>query len=259
MVVDFINKNNSDQISPSWKAVCCATQSKCLVQAQPDNKYLIRTTKSITLPPFSTTSIKGSTKLRSHGMRFNLIAEPSDCAQLPASVQCAPTYCILEPDTNRVAVGLKNISAKTITIPSRVVVGKLQQARMVPDDKTSKSNQGLIGQKGGSWILDQLNLEGLDTWTGEQQQSARFLLVDSADVFSHSNLDLGKCDIIKHAIKITDPQSLSPWASAVVLVRKKDGGLRFCIDLCKLNNRTIKDGYSLPRIEDTLDCLHGAV
>ena len=45
----------------------------------------------------------------------------------------------------------------------------------------------------------------------------------------------------------------------MVLVRKKDGGLRFCIDLRKLNNRTVKDGYSLPRIEDTPDCLHGAV
>ena len=54
-------------------------------------------------------------------------------------------------------------------------------------------------------------------------------------------------------------RSFSPWASAVVLVRKKDGGLRFCIDLRKLNNTTVKDGYSLPRIEDTLDCLHGAV
>ena len=54
-------------------------------------------------------------------------------------------------------------------------------------------------------------------------------------------------------------RSFSPWASAVVLVRKKDGGLRFCIYLCKLNNRTVKDGYSLPRIEDTLDCLHGVV
>ena len=54
-------------------------------------------------------------------------------------------------------------------------------------------------------------------------------------------------------------RSFSPWASAVVLVRKKDGGLRFCIDLRKLNNRKIKGGYSLPRIEDTLDCLHGAV
>ena len=53
-------------------------------------------------------------------------------------------------------------------------------------------------------------------------------------------------------------RSFSPWASAVVLVRKKDGGLRLCIDLRKLNNRTIKDGYALPRIDDTLDCLHGA-
>ena len=50
-------------------------------------------------------------------------------------------------------------------------------------------------------------------------------------------------------------RSFSPWASAVVLVRKKDGGPRFCIDLCRLNRRTVKDGYSLLRIEDTLDCL----
>ena len=54
-------------------------------------------------------------------------------------------------------------------------------------------------------------------------------------------------------------RSFGPWASTVVLVRKKDGGLRFCINLCKLNNRTIKDGYSLPRVEDNLECLHGAV
>ena len=111
-----------------------------------------------------------------------------------------------------------------------------------------------------------------------------------SDVFSQNDLDLGKCNILKHAIKVAYPQhfkeryrriqphlydevknhlqemfevgairrSFSPWASEV-LVRKKDGGLRFCINLCKLNNRTIKDGYSLPRIEDTLDCLHGVV
>ena len=53
-------------------------------------------------------------------------------------------------------------------------------------------------------------------------------------------------------------ESKSPWASAVVLVRKKDGSLRFCIDLRKLNSRTVKDAYSMPRIEETLDCLNGA-
>ena len=52
--------------------------------------------------------------------------------------------------------------------------------------------------------------------------------------------------------------SNSPWTSAVVLVRKKDGSLQFCIDLKRMNACTIKDVYSLPHIDETLDCLGGA-
>ena len=51
---------------------------------------------------------------------------------------------------------------------------------------------------------------------------------------------------------------LVPWASPVILVCKKDGSLRFCIDLRKLNNTMIKDVQSLPGTEDSLDCLDGA-
>ena len=51
--------------------------------------------------------------------------------------------------------------------------------------------------------------------------------------------------------------SNSPWSSAVVLVQKKDGKLQFCINLQKLNARTIKDAYSLHRIDEALDCLNG--
>ena len=46
-------------------------------------------------------------------------------------------------------------------------------------------------------------------------------------------------------------RSTGPWASPIVLVCKKDGGLRFCIDLRKLINKTIEDAQSLPRIEDS--------
>ena len=53
-------------------------------------------------------------------------------------------------------------------------------------------------------------------------------------------------------------KSHSLWANAVVLVQKKDGGLRFCIDLRKLNNWTVKDAYSLPQIDKTLDSLQGS-
>ena len=48
------------------------------------------------------------------------------------------------------------------------------------------------------------------------------------------------------------------WASAVVLVQKKDGSLRFCIDLRKLNNQTVKDAYSLSQTDETLDSLQGS-
>ena len=52
--------------------------------------------------------------------------------------------------------------------------------------------------------------------------------------------------------------SLSPWCNAMMLVRKKDGGLHFCIDFCKLNARTKKDYYPLPQIQEVIESLMSA-
>ena len=52
--------------------------------------------------------------------------------------------------------------------------------------------------------------------------------------------------------------SQSVWSNAVVLVRKKDGSLWFCIDFCHLNAHTKKDSYPLPRTQEALESLVGA-
>ena len=53
-------------------------------------------------------------------------------------------------------------------------------------------------------------------------------------------------------------QSNSPWASPIVLVKKKDGKFRFCVDYRKLNAATKRDAHPLPRIDDLLDSLQGS-
>ncbi|KAL2099655.1 hypothetical protein ACEWY4_004049 [Coilia grayii] len=64
------------------------------------------------------------------------------------------------------------------------------------------------------------------------------------------NIQLLEADIIR--------ESCSPYASPIVLVRKKDGSPRLCVDYRQLNSRTRKDAFPLPRIEETLDALSGA-
>ncbi len=116
------------------------------------------------------------------------------------------------------------------------------------------------------------------------------LLVEFHDVFSLDDFDLGKTSLVKHQINLTDetpikirhrrvPPSMfdavrqhlkdmlacgvirpskSPWSFPTVLVRKKDGSLRFCLDFRALNNKTIRDSYQLPRIDESMDALVGS-
>ncbi|UYV61067.1 K02A2.6-like, partial [Cordylochernes scorpioides] len=52
--------------------------------------------------------------------------------------------------------------------------------------------------------------------------------------------------------------SSSPWAFPVILVRKRDGNWRYCVDYRKLNSITVKDVYPIPRIDDVMDTLQGS-
>ena len=66
-------------------------------------------------------------------------------------------------------------------------------------------------------------------------------------------------DLVADMLKrgIVEPSN-GPWSLPIVLVKKKDGTTRFCVDFRKVNDLTKKDAHPLPRIDDTLDTLGGA-
>ena len=154
----------------------------------------------------------------------------------------------------------------------------------------STNSQPKLTKERRDKIFSKLDLTGYDDWTQDQRDKMNATIERYHHIFAVEDLELGRTNLVKHEIKLTNyvpfkeryrripphqyeevrkhldemlrmgaiRRSNSPWASAVVLVRKKDGALRFCIDLRKLNERTVKDAYSLPRIEDSLDVLNGS-
>ena len=124
----------------------------------------------------------------------------------------------------------------------------------------------------------------------EEERQVAQLLIKHKHVFSLSDGDVGRTSLLQHRINTgnaapihQDPrrtppwkqaeverrvntllesgmieESSSPWASNVVLVTKKDGSQRLCVDYRRLNELTVKDTFPIPNISDSLDCLSGA-
>ena len=158
------------------------------------------------------------------------------------------------------------------------------------DSLISMSSQ-LVNDDSCLDYFSRFNVDELSQNLSQEQSSEVLKLLSSwKSAFSLHDLDLGHTDLVKHQIKLKDDTtfkqrprrippsqyeavrnhiqdmlklgvirpSKSPFSSNIVLVVKKDKSLRFCIDLRRLNEQTVKDNYSLPRIDETLDVLGGS-
>ena len=130
----------------------------------------------------------------------------------------------------------------------------------------------------------------IDEISCADQEKLKVLLCEFSDVISVGEKDLGRTNVLKHKVNTGDAPPINqqarcmpyhqretvkkmldgmlqqdvieassgPWSSPIVLARKKDGTLRFCVDFRRVNDVTKKEVHPLPRIDETLDMLGGA-
>ena len=214
---------------------------------------------------------------------------------LPLGIDVQSAYTTLSTGSNRVVVVLRNNTRDWIEIGKGMPVARMVAANQVPrvvdtiSAEKPKEQPTLMEAERQALLLDKLDLSSLEAWPTEQAEKACGLLQEYHDVFSLEKHDMGHTNATKHKIVLKDPDTLpfkehfrqiphpqldevrahlklmldagvvwlsnSPWCNAVVLVRKKDRSLCFCIDFQRLNALTVKDSHPLPRICETLESL----
>ena len=104
-----------------------------------------------------------------------------------------------------IQICLRNLGAHPIVIQAKVVIRKVTPANQVPPVTLPMETSG--GSANGfqeDWILDELNLHGLEDWPKNEQRQTRKILTRWEHLFAHSDLHLGMISLIKHGIELTD-------------------------------------------------------
>ena len=217
---------------------------------------------------------------------------------LPLGIDVQTVYTTLVDGSNRVTVVLRNNTWDWLEIKKGMPIAWMVAANEVPkvtnlfSTEQTKEQSTLTEAERQDLLLEKLDLSGLEAWPEDQAGKARSLLKEYHDIFLLEKCDMGHTNATKHKIVLKDPDtppfkerfrripppqfnevrehlklmlharvirpSNSPWCNAVVLVRKKDGSLHFCIDFRKLNSLTVMDSHPLPHICETLESLTGA-
>ena len=208
----------------------------------------------------------------------SVLIDSATSSHLPEHIEVIPALLFYQHNID-VPVRVANNGNRPFTLQPRAICAQMEVVNVVAVDKPNDEND----------IPEMLfNLDSISD--PSQRKEVEDFLHSWKSVFSLHDNDVGYTTAVCHEIKLVDEQpfkqryrrippamidevrthlqqlydagiirpSHSPYNSNIVLVRKKDGSLRICIDYRQLNKATIRDAYALPRIDQIFDYLSGA-
>lgn len=239
------------------------------------------------VPAGQTVVLEGLIDVNSPTTEKSVLLEHPSLSALPGGVLVKP--CLIDLPQKapyKVPVVMTNELDHDVVIPQKCVIGEISAFQrvlsheycVVTPDSSTKQKLGLNFNFEDSPISAQ--------WRERVTQK----LVNMPEVFAQNDIDFGRTNQVKHQIKLSDEtpfkhrarpihpndleavrkhllelrqagvirESTSPFSSPIVVVRKKNGDVRLCVDYRKLNLQTVKDAYALPNLEETFSTLTGS-
>lgn len=215
--------------------------------------------------------------------QWALVEHPA--SPLPGGLCVKNTLIMLSSQSHqKISVILTNETDQDITIAPLCIIADLSVSPQILSHQVSQNQSS--DKQPPALTLD----FGESPIPPEWKERITSKLRDIPEVFSHHDLDFGCTDKVKHRIKLHDEtpfkhrarpihpqdveavrqhlrdlleagvirQSESPFSSPIVVVRKKNGDIRLCVDYRKLNLQTVKDAYALPNLEESFSALTGS-
>ncbi|KAG1926671.1 interleukin-1 receptor accessory protein-like 1-A [Pimephales promelas] len=237
----------------------------------------------LTLPPQTETCVVGHIDCQSPLEKDIYLVEGPEEDVLPAGVLVPPVVVPFSAmKANQLKVLVRNDTFKEKLIPNGTVLARVYATDTVRDARAVTEDHQILDPE----LFDFGNSPVPQTWKDRLRQK----LSERVNVFSLSDIDVGLAQGVKHNIRLRDDtpfrersrriapadvedvrrhlknlmttgiikESRSPYASPIVIARKRNGDVRMCVDYRTLNSRTIPDQYTTPRIDDALDCLAGS-
>lgn len=199
------------------------------------------------------------------------------------------TRGILDPHLEEVTIQMVNFRQEPVTVHAKEQLGLCESYYELQCIGTCNHIGTSLESEPFPEHLQDLFKRSSVHLTEEERQTLRQLLHSYQDVFSKSADDLGRTNRVQHRINVGTAQPIrqaprrlpigkreiekqeimkmldrkviepsnSPWGFRTVLVAKKDGTTRICVDYRALNDVIVKDAYPLPRVDDCLDSLAG--
>lgn len=213
----------------------------------------------------------------------NLLVSGDSCPRTRIKARTLVASCVVSSEVDEYPVRIINFSDGDVRISKGEIIAKVETVQ------TKHPSQNVYSVSNQLDSIDWTQYFDLKHLNPSEKEQVIGVLTDNRSAFAFSKDEIGFSTAVQHGIDTKDhppiktavrrlpychqntvddeiewllekgiiEPSTSPWSAPIVMVRKKDGTHRMCIDYRNLNSVTRKDNFPIPRIDDILDSLSG--